>query len=292
MDGISQTAENKIFLVSALLMVDSLHFVFARLVLPYILPAASVVYILAIATIEVGLYGLIRKKLHFRVLILHFPFFIGIGFLVAASTAINFEVVAFIDAGTASILGKTGILFGIGFGMFWLRESLTRFQMAGALIAIAGVFTIVFQPSDYLLFGSLMVLVSAFSYALHAALTKRFGGGMEFLDFFFFRLLCTTAILFFMAVARQSLILPDPKVWLLLILVGTVDVVISRSLYYLTLRRLKMSIHAVVLTLSPVAAILWAIFLFDTIPNPQQLLGGAGVILGVFMVMIVKSPVP
>jgi drug/metabolite transporter (DMT)-like permease len=44
-----------------------------------------------------------------------------------------------------------------------------------------------------------------------------------------------------------------------------------------------MSIHAIVLALSPVAAILWALLLFDTLPNLQQLIGGFAVILGVLM---------
>ncbi|MBK8796247.1 MAG: hypothetical protein IPM07_07640 [Anaerolineales bacterium] len=43
--------------------------------------------------------------------------------------------------------------------------------------------------------------------------------------------------------------------WLLLVLTGTVDVVISRALYYQTLRLLPMSIHTIILTLSPVVAI-------------------------------------
>ncbi|NJN84507.1 MAG: hypothetical protein HC802_20980 [Caldilineaceae bacterium] len=44
-----------------------------------------------------------------------------------------------------------------------------------------------------------------------------------------------------------------------------------------------MSVHAVVLTLTPVAAILWALLLFDTFPTPQQLLGGVAVLTGVMI---------
>ena len=50
--------------------------------------------------------------------------------------------------------------------------------------------------------------------------------------------------------------------------------------------RLKMTIHAIILTLSPVAAILWAMFLFDTLPNIQQAVGGIGVIIGVMVVLL------
>ena len=47
-----------------------------------------------------------------------------------------------------------------------------------------------------------------------------------------------------------------------------------------------MSIHSIVLTLSPVAAVLWSLLLFDTLPTLQQFLGGAAVILGVLIVTI------
>ena len=131
-----------------------------------------------------------------------------------------------------------------------------------------------------------MILASAFMYALHAAIVKRFGQKMVFINFFFFRLLCTSAILFLLAVPRKSLMVTSATAWGLMILVGTVDVAISRALYYLALRRLKISIHAIILTLSPVAAILWSLFLFDTLPNLQQAVGGVGVIIGVMVVLL------
>jgi len=205
---------------------------------------------------------------------------------VAASTNINYEAVALIDPGTASLLSETSILFGLGLGLFWLREKLTRAQIGGALLAVIGVFVITFQPGAYMRLGSLLVLSSAFMYALHAAIAKRYGGQIEFLDFFFFRLLCTTGMLLFFAVGRQALVWPSAHAWPLLALVGTVDVVVSRTLYYVVLRRLQMSVHSIVLALSPLAAVLWSLLLFDTLPTLQQFLGGAAVILGVLIVTI------
>jgi len=276
-------ANRGFLLIITLLIVDSLHFVFARLLLPHISPGVSAMYVLAIGTVEVGLLGLIRRSLHLRTLRRYLWFFLTIGFLIGASTNINYEAVALIDPGTATLLSKTSILFGLGFGLLWLRESLTPAQIGGALVAVAGVFIISFQPGDYLRIGSLLVLGATLMYALHTAIVKRYGGEIEFLDFFFFRLLCTTGFLFLFALTRRALVWPSATAWLLLVLVGTVDVVISRTLYYMALHRLKMSIHSIVLTLSPVAAILWSLLLFDTAPLPQQLLGGAAVILGVLI---------
>lgn len=161
----------------------------------------------------------------------------------------------------------------------------------GALVAIAGVFAITFQPGDLLRLGSLMVLASTLMYALHAALVKRYGAQIDFSTFFSFRLMATTGFLVLFAVARRDLVWPDLQAWLLLALVGTVDVVISRGLYYLALRRLQMSIHSIILTLSPVVTVLWSLFLFGSIPTPQELAGGLTVIAGILMLSASRAQV-
>jgi drug/metabolite transporter (DMT)-like permease len=219
----------------------------------------------------------------------HFWFFLSIGALIGLSTIINYEAVAFIDAGTATILSQASILMSVGLGIFWLRDRLTRFESFGAMLALIGVLIITFQPGDYLRLGSLLVLLSAFMYALHTAIVKRYGEEMDFVDFFFFRIFSTTVLLFIFTLSRRMLVWPDANIWLLLIVGGTVSLVISRILFYIVLRRMTMSIHSIVLALSPVAAILWAFLLFDTLPTLQQLIGGVGVIFGVLMVTMRRN---
>ena len=126
-------------------------------------------------------------------------------------------------------------------------------------------------------------------YALHTAIVKRYGEDMDFVEFFFFRILSTAIVLFFIAIGRRALSWPGVTAWGLIIMTATIDVVISRALYYLVLRQMQISVLAIVLTLSPVAAVLWAFILFDTVPTVQQLIGGVGVILGVFIVTIKRD---
>jgi drug/metabolite transporter (DMT)-like permease len=282
----SRLMDNRSLLVMVLLILDSVHFVFARLLLPHISPSVSALYVMAVGTLEIGLFGLFRNRLHFDVLGKHLWFFLAIGLLVSISTVTTFEAVAFIDPGTASMLSKTAILFGLVFGILWLHERLTRAQIGGALIAVIGVIVITFQPGDYLRLGSLMIIGAAFIYSLHAAIVKRYGGQIEFLDFFFFRMFCTTGFLFLLSLSRRALVWPGAKAWWLIILTSTVDIAISRTFYYVALRRLKMSIHSIVLALSPVVAVLWSLLLFDTLPSLQQILGGAAVILGVLIATV------
>lgn len=281
---------NAPLLIFILLLVDSLHFVFARLLHPRIAPSTSVFYVLLVSTVEMGVYLLVRRQLQLDLLRQHWRFFAVIGFLVAASTSFNYIAVGFIDPGTASLLGQTTTVFALALGLFWLKERLSRPEMAGALVAVLGSFIISFQPGDLLRLGSLLVLSGAAMYALHAAVVKRYGETMDFGNFFFYRVAGTTAFLLLFAVGRGQLTaVTDPNLWLLLIVVGTVDVVVSRMLYYLVLRRLRMSLHAIILTLSPVITILWSILLFAERPSLQGLLGGTAVLTGVLIVTIVQS---
>lgn len=282
----SASATTNIPLVAVLLILDSLHFVFARMLLPHIEPGSSVMYVLAISTVEVGIFGLATRRLGWQPAKQHFRLFLAIGLLIAASTAINYEAVAFIDPGTASLLSQTSVLFSLGFGLLWLKDRLSRAQIGGACLAIIGISVITFQPGDYLRLGSLLVVGSSLMYALHAALTKRFAGDIDLVSFFFFRLLFTTGVLLAIAATRGVLVWPTPRVWPLILLVGTVDVVLSRTLYYLALRRLTMSIHTLALTLTPIAAIFWALLFFRTLPSLQQILGGIAVITGVCVVSL------
>ena len=278
-------SENVPLLVIALLAVDGLHFVFARALRPYMHPIASVALVLAVGTAQIAAFAASRGQLRLATLRQHLIFFLVVGALVAVSTSINYVAVAFIDPGTASLLAEMSIVFGVGLGVLWLRESLTRRQIVGAAVAIAGVSVITFQPGDYLRVGALMVLGSSALYALHAAIVKRYGSGIEFLEFFVWRLVITTAFLILSAGVQGQLALPtSAAAWGILIIAGTVDIVISRSFYYLALRRLSVSIHSLILTLSPVVAILWSLALFGERPEPRALIGGVAVLIGVGIV--------
>ena len=282
----SRLIDNAPLIVLILILFDSLHFVFARLLLPHLHPMTSAFYVMAIATTQLAIFAKIQG--HFRLATLRYNlwFFLAIGFLVAISTALNYAAVAFIDPGTATLLGKTSVIFGLGFGIFWLKDRLNRVQALGALLAVLGVVVVTFQPGDYLRVGALMVIASAFLYALHAALVKRHSGHLQLVEFFLFRLLATTGFLFVLSAGGGYLTWPDGRTWVVLIVVGTVDVVVSRALYYISLRRLSISQHSIILTLSPVAAIAWSLLLFGVSPTGQQLVGGLIVLSGVLMVTV------
>jgi drug/metabolite transporter (DMT)-like permease len=271
-------------LVLALLAVDGLHFVFARALHDVLPPLTSVLFVIGIAALEVAAYAVITRRFHLRTFVSRAPFFLAIGALIALSTSINYITVGYIDPGTASLLSQMSVLWGLAFGLIWLREHLTRRQLFGAAVCVIGVAIITFQPGDYFRLGSLMVVGSTFAYALHAALVKRHGGEMDFVEFFLWRLMSTAGFMLLLAGGQGALMWPAAEIWPLLLLTGTVDVVVSRSLYYQAMRQLKLSLLTLVLTLTPVVTILWSAILFGVHPTPQQVVGGVAVLAGVLIV--------
>jgi drug/metabolite transporter (DMT)-like permease len=277
-------------LVIVLLLIDGLHFVFARALRDYLPPVTSAFFVIAIAAVELAVFAAWQGRLRLATFRQHWRFFTAIGALIGTSTAMTYVSVTYIDPGTASLLVQTTTIFGLLLGVVWLGERLSRRQVVGAAVCLLGVAIITFQPGDYLRLGALLIIGSSVFYALHAAIVKRYGGGLDFLEFFVWRVVSVAGFLFFVAAALGPLQWPTPTAWLILIIAGTVDVVISRALYYLVLRRVKVSVHSLILTASPVVAIIWSYILFQSVPTARELLGGVAVLAGVMLVTTARKP--
>jgi drug/metabolite transporter (DMT)-like permease len=278
------SASRNAALISVMLVLDSLFFVWARLMLPQISPVLSSMFVMSIGTIEIGIVAFIKKQIHFRVLGKYIWFFLAIGFLIAASTYVSYEAVAYIDPGTASMLNRIAIIMQLFLGFVWLKERFNRIQLGGTILAIVGVFVITYQNGDYFRVGSLLVLVATLAYSLHTAMVKRYAEQMDFFEFFFFRLLCTSLFLILFNSVRHTLAWPSAKAWPLLILVASIDVALGRSLYYIALKRLNLNYFTILQTISPLLTVLWSLLLFSVLPGLQQIIGGMAVIAGVYIV--------
>jgi drug/metabolite transporter (DMT)-like permease len=276
-------------LIAALLLVDSLYYIFARAMLPLLPPAAGGMYMMVLGALQIAV--ILRGRLDWRVLRRHGWLFLSVGLLVGVNTNMGFVAVQYVDPGTASLLSRTSILFGVGLGVAWLGERLRGLEIVGAAIAVAGVAVISFQPGDYLRWGSLIVVASTALYALHSALVKRFAGEIPFGEFMFFRVASVAAVLVVLAGAQGAVVWPSPLAWLWIVVAAAVNVVLSRGVYYLALRRMDMSFLTIVLTLTPVVTWGWSILLFGGRPTGTEIAGGIATLAGVLLVTASRAGV-
>jgi drug/metabolite transporter (DMT)-like permease len=273
-----------------LLIADSLYFVFARLLLPHFPPAAGAFYMMAAGAVLVWVF--MRGRVGLGSLRRHPWFFLSIGLLVGVNTNMGFVAVRYVDPGTASLLSRTSILFTLALGILWLRERLTRVEAAGTVLALVGVAVISFQPGgDYLRVGALIVIASTLLYALHSAVVKRYGSDIPFGEFLFYRVAAVAAVLLVLAMAQGALVWPSVVGWGWLFVAGLVNVVVSRGLYYLVLRRMDMSVLTIILTLTPVVTWLWSVALFGGRPTVAEFGGGVATLAGVLIVTASRAGV-
>jgi drug/metabolite transporter (DMT)-like permease len=277
-------------LIPALLLVDSLYYVFARISAAYLPPAAGAMYMMVLGALEIAV--LMRGRIDWRVLAAHRWLFLAIGLLVGVNTNMGFAVIRYVDPGTASVLSRTSILFGVGLGVLWLRERLTRVEVLGATIAVAGTVVVSFQPGDYFRWGALVIILSTLLYAVHSALAKRWGGSIPLAEFLLFRVSATAAVLVVLTAAQGQLLWPELSVLGLLAAMAFVNILVSRGLYYLALRRRDMSLLTIVLTLTPVVTWLWSMPLFGGRPTGQEIAGGVAVLVGVLVVTVSRARRP
>jgi O-acetylserine/cysteine efflux transporter len=277
-------------LVPALLLVDSLYYVFARLSVGYLPAAPAAMYMMVLGALEIAV--LMRGRIDWRVLAEHRWLFLAIGLLVGVNTNMGFAVMRHVDPGTASLLSRTSIIFGVGLGVLWLRERLTRVEVVGAAIAIAGTAVVSFQPGDYFRWGALIVILSTLLYAVHSALAKRWGGSIPLAEFLLFRVSATALVLVGLTAAQGQLLWPELPVLALLAGIAFVNILVSRGLYYLALRRMDMSLLTIVLTLTPVVTWLWSMPLFGGRPTAQEMVGGVAVLVGVLVVSASRARRP
>ena len=269
-------------LVAGLLLVDSLYYIFARILLPLVPPAAGAMWMLALGALQIAV--LLRGRIDWGVLWRHRWLFLAVGLLVGANTNMGFVAIKYVDPGTASLLSRTSIIFGVALGLLWLGERLRRLELIGAAVAVAGVVAISVQPGDYLRWGALIVVASTALYAIHSAAVKRFGGEIPFGEFMFFRVASVAAVLTGLAAAQDALVWPSPVAWAWLFVAAAVNVVFSRGVYYLALRRMDMTLLTIVLTLTPVVTWAWSIVLFGGRPSAVEIAGGLATLGGVLLV--------
>lgn len=172
-----------------------------------------------------------------------------------------------------------------------LREPLGLGRLAGILASLVGVALVVLSPADAAgsrgsLEGDLMVLGASLAWAVYTLLGKRVAGRAPDTVL----LACTMAIgtlLLLPAAALEQAPMPLPNAsasaWLSVLFLGLGGSAASFFCWNAALRRMDASAASIYINLVPVVTLISSALLLHESLLPAQLLGGALVLMGVYL---------
>lgn len=184
-----------------------------------------------------------------------------------------------------AFLVRFSTIFIIALGIVFLKEKLHLHDVAGLLIALAGAFTISFANGEYLTMGAVVALAASLAIAVHQVLSKVYVKTIDPLTLVSLRTLYTALFLLIYAVAFSKL-QPFPASQLPFLTVAVaVNAVLGFVFFYKALELMDVSKVAIIRTLDPFIVVAYALAIFHTIPDLNEIIGGTLVVAGVLVTM-------
>ena len=187
----------------------------------------------------------------------------------------------------------------LGAALF-LGEPLTRYRVAGILLALLGVSIVLGHGHPLQLFtghvgiGEVALLGCAMAWATYTLLGKRILQGLSPLAATTYAALTGVAILAIAAALSGDLIVPQASLtgWICLAYLGVFGTAVAFVWFYDGVKVLGPARTAVFINLVPVAAVTLGVLLLGEPLEMSMLSGGALVILGVFIINRPTPPAP
>jgi drug/metabolite transporter (DMT)-like permease len=225
------------------------------------------------------------KGLKWQSLQTNWALYLAIGGLMGVASVLWFGAMDLVGPSLVAFTTQLTTVFGVLLGRFVLRESISRQEWAGIGLALLGVVVLTYRPTEYLWTGVAMLVVASLAIACHTMLIRRFVGRFGTIEILFYRILVTLGFLlgFFGISGRLSW--PSPRLIPVVILGSTVGLVVFNWLRYRALAYIDLSTLSILTTLNPFVVVLLSLLILSQMPNPNQLLGGCLIVLGVILIL-------
>ena len=194
-----------------------------------------------------------------------------------------------VGASSTSFLQRTGTIFLVILGVFFLKERFNKLELAGMLMAVIGVFAFTYSPTKIFELVSLYGILGTLSYSLGQFIAKKEIKKIEPLIFVFVRSLLTflffTAYMF--AVSRPTI--PGTKETIILITIPLITSVLQFVVIYQAYKHIEISKATIVQSILPLIVWLLAWIMFREMLTPLQILAGTLIIIGVAVMIYFKN---
>jgi len=219
------------------------------------------------------------------------------GILLTLDLFLWHKSIHYIGPGLATILGNFQVFLLAGLGVvFWGEKLSARFVLA-IFMAIVGLFLAVGiqwgQLGSQYKSGVYLGLATAVAYAGFLVALRKLQSGQSGTITFYGMTLVSFATAFFLGieVARggDSFVIPDPRSWTALVLLGLTTQAIGWILISNALPRIRASLAGLFLLLQPSLAFVWDVLLFQRETSPVNWIGVIIAITAIYLGMNSRS---
>jgi len=211
----------------------------------------------------------------------------------ASATALAFHFVFWIESlkhtsiASSVTLVYTAPIWTAGISYFFLKESPSRKQIMGILLAIAGAFIITSADDSRgisTLYGNLLALVGGVMSAIYLSIgrvlrsdksTFAYSGSVY--------LVAAVLILILSFTNGNPLTGYSPQVYILLFMIAIIPQLIGHTSFNWALKTRSVVTVSVIMLGEPIGATLLAILLLNEIPVAGELLGGSILLAGIYL---------
>jgi drug/metabolite transporter (DMT)-like permease len=288
------------FAILATVLFWGLSFVSTKTVLNAGFPPFTLVFLrftlasILLLPLQRGLYRGIRINRQSRRILLVTGFFGVTIYFVFESTGIKLA-----SASSAALIIASIPVFTVLAEYLFYRSPIARRQVAGILLSILGVYIIVQRSSGsarhgQALAGNLLMLGACLSWVLYLMLSKRLDSGLPRLTVTAWQNFWGAVFLLPLALLeRRSWSFAQPLVWLNILYLALFCSALSYFLYLYALKHLGPVVISSWLNLIPLVGTVGGMTMLGERLAPVQMLGGAIIIAGVFIVSwrkVARSP--
>ena len=210
------------------------------------------------------------------------------GIIHGISALLFFYSVSVIGPSLTGFLLKLETLLSVIFGVLLLKERLTKFETAGAAVAILGAFLIFFRFDMTLAIGAIYAVMLATFVGITNLISKKYIKQIEPMAMNAFRMIFIVVTLLPYALLTGSLQIPNSNVLLYSTVGAFISAVIGITFFYKALQRASLSKVMIVRTLEPLFVVIYAFFVFSELLGIMQLAGGALIVVGTSLLFVKK----
>ena len=231
-----------------------------------------------------------KRTLHFNVILRNWRK-TGLLGLVTASFSLIYTYGIHVSGPTnAAFLLQFATVFTIIFGVVFLKESFTKVEGLGIMVAVVGVFVLAYGNLSVEIVGTLIFLCASLLGALSGLLSKIYvkdvnplalaGGNSMFVSVFIF-----SYVLLF---GKLEVNIPSEAVGYAA-LASLVSVVFSFILLYKALEVYEVSKTATIRTMEPFFTAVFSFAILSLSPTMNQLSGGVLIVIGVVILSLTRT---